>query len=330
VPNTGQKVRWGILGVAKINERLIPAFKRAAHAELVAIASRSLDRARQAADADRIPRYFGSYEALLEDRAIDAVYIPLPNSLHAEWTMKSAERGKHVLCEKPLASDAVEAQRCVDFCYRHGVRLMEGFMWPHHPRTAKLRRFLDSGAIGEIRRITSSFTFQLDLNPENIRLQSGLAGGSVMDVGCYPIFGARWVMQSEPTRVYAHAELHQDVDLRMDGVLGFPGGRAALFDCGFTLPFRGDMEIVGRTGVVRVPDMWLPPTRAVFQVLRDNRLTEEHVVEGEDQIVHMIQNFSRAVLAGSETWPEPDQGVATMKVLDALRQSARMQQPVNV
>src|SRR5215475_13162735 len=128
-------LRWGILGVAKINERLIPAFKKARNAELRAVASRSIERARAAARAAGIPTAHGSYEALLDDPAIDAVYIPLPNTLHAEWTMKAAEHGKHVLCEKPLGVSAAEAQRLVAFCRGRGVQLMDGFMWPHHPRT---------------------------------------------------------------------------------------------------------------------------------------------------------------------------------------------------
>jgi predicted dehydrogenase len=323
-----QRVRFGILSVAKINERLIPAFHKAQNAELVGIASRSLDKAQRAAETNRIPQAFGSYEALLDDRHIDAVYIPLPNHLHAEWTMKAAERGKHVLCEKPLAADAAEAERLIAFCRKKGVRLLEGFMWPHHPRTEKLREFLDFGGVGEVRRVTSAFTFPLELDPRNIRLQREMAGGSVMDVGCYPIYGTRWVLGAEPERVYATAEWRDGVDLSMNAVLEFPGGRTGLFDCGFTLPFRGDMEIAGSTGVVRVPDMWLPPPRAVFQVVRDNAIVEEVVVQGEDQIVHMIQNFAAAVIAGREVRPAADQAVATLRVLDAIRQSARQRQPV--
>jgi len=336
------RIRWGILGVAKINERLIPGFKKASNAELRAIASRSLERAQQAAAADGISAAHGSYEALLDDPLIDAVYIPLPNHLHAEWTMKAAERGKHVLCEKPLASDAAEAQRAVDFCRQKKVNLMEGFMWPHHPRTAKLRELLDAGAIGEVRRLTSSFTFQLDLEPKNIRLQGGMAGGSALDVGCYPVYGARWVFGAEPTRVFASAEWQHDsssppyeggaggVDLAMNAVMEFPDGRTALFDCGFTLPFRQWMEITGTEGKAWLEDMWLPAPRAVIRVQRGDKPVETIAVEGEDQIVHMIQNFSAAILEGREASPGPEQGVATMKVLDALRQSARAGRPVDM
>src|SRR5262249_6771299 len=147
-----KQVRWGVLGVANINRRIVPAFRNAPSAELVGIASRSLERAKTAAQAAAIPHAYASYEAVLDDPMIDAVYIPLPNHLHAEWTTKAAEHGKHVLCEKPLATNAQEAARLVEFCHTRGVKLMEGFMWPHHPRTGELRRFIDSGAIGEVRR----------------------------------------------------------------------------------------------------------------------------------------------------------------------------------
>src|ERR1019366_8980322 len=172
------KLRWGILGVAKINDRLLPGFAKAANAELVGIASRSLDRAKDAAKAAGIPKAFGSYEALLDDPGIDAVYNPLPNTLHDEWTRKAAERGKHVLCEKPLTPTAREAEALVAFCRSKKIKLMDGFMWPHHPRTTQIRAFLDSGKLGRVERVTGAFTFQLPMDAANIRLQASMAGGS--------------------------------------------------------------------------------------------------------------------------------------------------------
>src|SRR5208283_4336694 len=161
MPPTTRKLRWGILGVANNNKRVLPAFAKATHAELRAIASRSLERAQAAAAVAGIPTAYGSYERLLDDPLIDAIYNPLPNSLHAEWTMKAAEHGKHVLCEKPLAPTAAEAQRVVHFCRTKGVCLMDGFAWPHHPRTVRLRQMLDSQVLGELRRVTGTFTFPM-------------------------------------------------------------------------------------------------------------------------------------------------------------------------
>ena len=327
---TTGKLRWGILGVAKINERLLPAFAKARNAEVRAIASRSRDKAQAAARAAGIPVAHGSYEALLDDPTIDAVYNPLPNTLHDEWTRKAAERGKHILCEKPLCPTAAEAQKLVSFCRVMRVRLMEGFMWPHHPRTAKLRQFLRSGAIGPIVRVGSAFTFPLPLEPNNIRLKPEMAGGSLLDVGCYPVFGIRWAFSAEPIRAYATAVDQFGVDVSMSGLLWFADGGVGAFDCGFTMPLRMGVEIVGTEGVVRVPDMWLPAPRASFLVEREGQPTEEICIENEDQIVHMIEDFGRAVLEQREPVPSPDEAVKTLRVLDALGMSARTGQAVTV
>src|SRR5262245_9351028 len=180
-------VRWGVLGVAKINDRWLPSFARARNAELRAIASRDSARAQQAAQAANISRAYASYEALLQDPEIEAVYLPLPNALHAEWTRKAADAGKHVLCEKPLAPTAPEASELVAYCRTKGVRLLDGFMWPHHARTARLRQMIDSGTIGDIVSAAGTFTFMLNLKAANIRLEPGMGGGSLLDVGCYPV-----------------------------------------------------------------------------------------------------------------------------------------------
>jgi predicted dehydrogenase len=328
---TAAKLRWGILGVARINERLLPAFRRAAHAELRAIASRTPDRARASADAHHIPAAHGSYEALLADPDIDAVYIPLPNTLHAEWTRRAAGHGKHVLCEKPLTPTAEEARELVDFCRARNVRLMDGFMWPHHPRTARLRAELDEGAIGEVRRVAGAFTFPLQpLDPQNIRLQSRLAGGSLLDVGCYPVYAIRWAFGAEPVRVYATARYRYDVDLEMSGIVWLDDDRVGAFDCGFTLPLRGWLEVAGTAGLIRVPDMWVPGKRAAFTVEKDGAGPREVVVEGEDQVVHMLDHFSRAVLDGTPVQPDPEEAVRTLRVLDALARSAQEEGEIDV
>lgn len=326
------KLRWGILGVAKISERLLPGFAKADNVDLRGVASRSLERAQAAARAAGIPIAHGSYEALLDDPTIDAVYNPLPNSLHFEWTKRAAERGKHVLCEKPLCPTAAQALELVEFCRKKGVVLMDGFMWPHHPRTARLRQFLDQGTIGRVLRACGSFTFRMDpLDPSNIRLQPALAGGSLLDVGCYPVYGIRWAFGAEPVKVQAVARYEFGVDVETNGLLWFDDGRVGSFDCGFTMPYRGWLEIVGSEGVIFVPDMWLPPRRAVFEIRRGGRYeVEEVVVDGEDQIVHMLQNFGKAVLGKTVSQPSHDEAVKTLRVLDALVESAQKQLPVRL
>jgi D-xylose 1-dehydrogenase (NADP+, D-xylono-1,5-lactone-forming) len=317
------KLRWGILGIAKINNRLLPAFRIAARTRLMAIASRDRARARKAAELAEIPVAYGSYEALLDDKDIDAVYIPLPNALHSEWTRKAAERGKHVLCEKPLTPTADEAADLIAYCRVKGVQLMDGFMWPHHPRTARLRQLLDGGSLGAIQRVTGAFTFLLKPDPSNIRLQSGLAGGSLLDVGCYPVYGIRWAFGAEPVNVYARAQYEHGVDVSMTGMVWLADGRTASFDCGFTQPLRGWLEITGTEGSVFVPEMWVPGPRATYLVRREGRDPEENIAEGEDQIAQMISHFSRSVLEGTPLRPSPEEAVRTLRVLDALAKSAR-------
>jgi predicted dehydrogenase len=325
------KLRWGILGVAKINDRLLPGFRGATRADLRAIASRDPARARQAAAAAGIPVAHASYEALLDDPAIDAVYIPLPNTLHDEWTRAAAMRGKHVLCEKPLTPTAAEARALVDFCRKRGVNLMDGFMWPHHPRTAALRALLDQGAIGRVERVSGAFSFNMQpLDPANIRLQPALAGGSLLDVGCYPVYGIRWAFGAEPVRAWASADYRHGVDVRLSGAVWLADGRVGTFDCAFDLPLRRWVEIVGSEGTIRIPNLWIPEPEARFVIEREGQPDEVRTFGGVDQIACMIDDFSGAVLEGRPVSPDPEEAVKTLRVLDALARSAREGRVVEV
>jgi len=315
--------------VARINDRVLPSFARTAHAELAGIASRSLERAQLAAKAAGIPTAHGSYEALLDDASVEAVYIPLPNHLHAEWTRKAAERGKHVLCEKPLTPTCADAVDLLQFCKSKGVQLMDGFMWPHHPRTARIRQLLDSGAIGRVERVCAVFTFPLPPDPANIRLQSQTGGGSLLDVGCYPVYGIRWAFGVEPVKAYANARYRHGVDVEMSGLLATGDGRIGTFDCGFTLPYRAWMEITGSEGILFVPNMWVPDSKADFTIQRGNEV-EVIAVEPQDQIAYMLDNFSGAVLRGEAVKPDPEQAVRSLRAMDALAKSARQGREVAV
>jgi predicted dehydrogenase len=320
---TMSKIRWGILGVAKINNRLLPSFRRIARGELRAIASRDQAKADHAAREAHIPLAYGSYEALLADPEIDAVYIPLPNTLHDEWTRKAADAGKHILCEKPLTPTAPEAEALIAYCYGKGVKLMDGFMWPHHPRTHQIRKMLNEGIIGTVKRVTGAFTFQLPLDRNNIRLKSDMAGGSLLDVGCYPVYGIRWAMGAEPVRVCAQARWLDDVDLEMSAVLEFADGRLASFDCGFASPLRQWLEIVGDNGVVRIPKMWVPEERAQFFIERDDQPPEMHTCEPADQIACMLDDLASAILDRQPVYPDPYNALHSARVIDALLRSAR-------
>ncbi|MBI1830217.1 MAG: Gfo/Idh/MocA family oxidoreductase [Planctomycetes bacterium] len=325
-----KKLRWGILGVAKINERLLPAFAKAANAEVVGIASRSLQKAQDAAKAAGIPKALGSYEALLDDPSIDAIYNPLPNTLHDEWTRKAAERGKHVLCEKPLTPSARACESLVNFCRDKKIKLMDGFMWPHHPRTRAIREFLDSGKLGRVERVTGTFTFQLPMDPSNIRLQAKMAGGSLLDVGCYPVYGIRWAFGDEPVKVWAAGRFQFDVDVAMSATLWFADGRLATFDCGFVHPLRQWLEIVCEKGTLGVPEMWVPRKSNYMVTYNESTESSEVKVEGFDQIQCMIENFGRYVLEDKPVWPPPTEAIKTAKVMDALLTSAREKRCVKV
>jgi predicted dehydrogenase len=324
------KVKWGILGVAKINERWLPGFRSAMNAELVAIASRDSTRAKLAAQAAGIAKSYGRYEDLLADPSIEAVYLPLPNALHADWARKAADAGKHVLCEKPLAPNAQEAAEVVAYCRAKGVRLMEGYMWPHHARTARIRQIIDTGTIGNVMSVAGAFTFLLDLKNPNIRLQAGMGGGSLLDVGCYPVYGMRWALGAEPERVYATATMQNGVDLAMRGILYFSGGRSAMFDCGFNLPFRQWFEITGTQGVISITDMWLPDESARLYLQHGEQAVESFDVGGREQIACMIEEFGSAIRQRREPRPSAEEALKTLRVCDALARSAREQKVVDV
>ncbi|MBI3822247.1 MAG: Gfo/Idh/MocA family oxidoreductase [Planctomycetes bacterium] len=325
-----KKIRWGILGVANINNRLLPGFAKAANAELVGIASRSLQKAQDAAKAAGIPKAFGSYEALLDDPTIDAVYNPLPNHLHDEWTRKAAERGKHVLCEKPLTPTACEAEALVAFCHVKKVTLMDGFFWPHHPRTHEIKKLLQSGKLGRVERVNAAFTFTLPLAKANIRLSPTSAGGSLLDVGCYCTYGIRWAFGEEPVKVWAAATFKDGVDTALCATLWFADGRMANFDCSFIHPYREWLEIVCTHGVVTIPDMWIPRQASYFVQGNETLNTEEFMVPGHDQIQCMIEDFGRAVLEDKPVYPAPEEAVKLAKVLDAINTSAREKRCVKI
>jgi len=327
----GRQLCWGVLGVARICNRLKPAFHGAKTVKLQAIASRCLDKSRAAAGEFGFATSYASYEALLDDPNVEAVYIPLPNSLHGVWTKKAADRGKHVLCEKPLCSTAEEAAEVVAHCRARRVRLMDGFMWPHHPRTRRLRQMLDEGVIGQVQRVTAAFTFKMEtLSAQNIRLQSAMGGGSLLDVGCYPVYGMRWAFGAEPVRAYARARLFNGVDVEMSGTLIFPDGGVGTFDCGFTLPYRPWMEIVGTKGSIRIPRMWLPHAKATWEVELNGESPVEHSIDGHCQMVHMLDDFAAAVWEKRDPDPRPDEAVKTLRALDALARSVQEGQEVAV
>lgn len=319
-----ETVAWGVLGVANIARRaVIPAIQHAANARLVAIASREWARAEEAARFHGIPHAYGAYEALLDDRDVQAVYIPLPNALHHRWTLACAAAGKHVLCEKPLALTAAECEEMAAACRRHGVALMEAFMYRFHPRTERVASLIAEGTLGDLRIVRAAFTFTASDPRANIRFRPDLGGGALYDVGCYTVNVSRMAL-GEPTQVFACGVIGASgVDEQVGAVLRFGGSRAALIDCGLTLPRREEYEIVGTEGRVTVPAAFLPGTAdAEMHVVRG---TERQVVtvSGADQYQRMIEHFGDVVMGRSRARLFPEDATANVRALAALLASVR-------
>ena len=336
MPPAGQldrPVRWGILGTARIAAKVCRAMHAAEGAAVVAVASRDADRARAWAAEHGVGRGYGSYEELLRDDEIDAVYIPLPPALHAEWTIRAAEAGKHVLCEKPLAASLGEAEEMAAACRRAGVQLMDGVMWKHHARTAAMRGHVERGELGRPRRVTSAFTFCWDPFPEDdIRLQPELAGGSLGDLGWYCVGASLWAFGDLPTRVWATARYFNDVDVNLSGHLWFDDDRVASFDCGFDTLLRKWFEIAGSEGSLVCDDFTAPhdAARPRYWAHDAAGAGSEHVVPDAPQEVRMIERFSANVRTGriEERWPA--ESLRVQRVCDALAESARRQRPVDL
>jgi len=313
-------LRWGILGAARITRSLIPAFRLASGQRLEAVASRSAARASEFAAKWEIARTFEGYDALLDDPGIDAVYIPLPNHLHAEWSIRAAQAGKHVLCEKPLALTAADVDAIAEAGARHHVHIAEAFMYRHHPQTLAVKRLVDGGAIGALRLFRGSFRFTLD-HPGDVRLDPAMGGGALWDIGCYPVSYARYLAGAEPLEALGRAVIGPTgVDLSFAGLLRFPGGFDALADASFIQPFRTQVEIVGAEGIIEIPRPFKPGPEEVVVVRRGDAAAEEHPISSPALYVSEIEDFARVVggLDGPHVTLADSRGnVATITALHA-------------
>ncbi|MBV9172127.1 MAG: Gfo/Idh/MocA family oxidoreductase, partial [Chloroflexi bacterium] len=290
---------------------------------IIAVGSRDTARAREFAAKFGIARAHGSYEALLADPDVDIVYIGLPNSLHREWTIAAAKAGKHVLCEKPLARSAADAQAMAHACRDAGVLLMEAFMWRHHAQQARLREILDSGAIGEPRIVSAAFAYPIDTSKANVRLQADLEGGALMDVGCYAVNAARFVFGAEPVKVSGEQVVEGTfgVDMAFGGTLVFPGGRLAVVETSFVEASQQRLEIGCSDGRVVVQAPFRPDTApGRIEIVRGDQAKVEEI-PAENQYARQIEHFQRSVTAGRLLAPAED-GVAQARVIEALYAAA--------
>ena len=312
-------MKWGIVSTADINRKVIPGAHASDKVELVAVASRDQARADAYSREWEIPRAYGTYEALLADPEIEAVYISLPNTMHAEWSIKALEAGKHVLCEKPFTRHPEEVDAAFDTAERTGLLLSEAFMYRHNPQTKRLTQLITEGAIGELRVIRAAFSYSL-YDVDNIRLRTDVEGGAVMDVGCYCVSGSR-LLGGEPVAVHGEAWFGPSgTDWIFGGLLRFPNDVIATFDCGTALPNRDELEAIGSEGSLFLDDPW-HCVSPVIEVRRDGGV-ERIELEREDSYRLELENVSDAIRGEAELLLGRDDARGQARTLEALHDDA--------
>ncbi len=324
-------MEFGILSTANIGQKaVIPAILKSEHT-VGAIASRNRSRAENVASTHDIPRTYGSYRDLLSDVKLDAVYIPLPNSLHAKWIKQAADAGLHILCEKPLTADAAEAETVAAYCDDQGVTLMEAFMYQYNPRTERVLE-IASSELDTIRSVTATFKFSISNTPDDIRLNPKLAGGSIMDVGCYPVSLVRQVL-GEPDCVYAYTNDSRDcgVDTEFAGILTYSNGASARISSGFDTPKVQSFRIEATNGYIFVANAFDTPS--------DKQLSLTYEINGErtvetfaptDQYLHQIEHFVDSIKSDTQPRTDATEAAANMRIIDYLYASAASGSPIEL
>jgi xylose dehydrogenase (NAD/NADP) len=312
-------VKWGIVSTARINRLFLAGAREAEGVEIAAVASRDRDQAERYARENEIGRAHGSYEDLLADPEIEAVYIPLPNSLHVEWSIRALEAGKHVLCEKPLSRHPADVERVFDTAEREGRLLMEAFMYRHNPQTRGVTQLIADGAIGRMRVIRAAFGFVTN-DPANVRLIAGLDGGGLMDVGCYCVSAAR-LLAGEPLRVSAEQVMGGDgVDVAFAATMRHPDDVLSHFDAGLALDSRDLLEVVGDAGSLLLEDPW--HCRNPLIQLRRNGQTERIEIEPVDSYRLEAENFSAAIRGDGEPLLGRADALGQARAIEALYAAA--------
>ena len=312
-------MRLGIVSTADINRKVIPGAHASDKVELVAVASREQRRADEYAKKWEIPRAYGSYEALLADPDVDAVYISLPNTMHREWSIQALEAGKHVICEKPFSRRAEDVEAAFDAAERAGRHLTEAFMYRHNPQTRRLSELVRDGAIGELRVVRSAFSYSL-YDADNIRLRTDVEGGSLMDVGCYCISGAR-LLAGEPESVLGNAYIGSSgTDWVFTGSMRFQGDVLALFDCGTCLVERDELEAIGTEGSLFLDDPW-HCSEPVIEIRRDGG-TERIELDPVDSYRLELENLADAIAGDAPLLLGRDDALGQARTIEALFRSA--------
>lgn len=315
-------LNWGLLSTAHINQSLIPPLRASKRNHLLAVASRSQGSADAYAREWEIPRAHGTYEALLADPEIDVIYNSLPNHLHAEWTIKAVEAGKHVLCEKPIALNVEDVEAIAAAAQKHGRVVAEAFMYRHHPQTLKVQEIIGSGSLGTMKLMRGSFTYMMQYD-DNIRADPTIGGGSLWDVGCYPISYMRAVSGAEPLEGFGWQLIGSTgIDDTFVGQLRFPGDVYGQFDSSFVMPFHVHMEFVGSEATLIVPKPYKPGLNEKILLIRDGE-TETIQVKGQDLYLGEVEDMADAVLLGNAPRISLKDSHANITAIKALFESAR-------
>lgn len=312
-------VKWGILSTADINGKLLAGAAESDDVHVVAVGSRDLPRAEEFALAWGIERAYGTYDELLADQDVEAVYIPLPNTMHSEWSIRALEAGKHVLCEKPFSRHIADVERAFAAAEATGLHLSEAFMYRHHPQTKRLAELVASGAIGELRVIRSTFSYSL-YDAGNIRLRTDVEGGALMDVGCYCVSGSR-LLGGEPTSVFGAAHIGASgTDWVFTGLMRFPGDIVALFDCGTSLPNRDELEAIGTEGSLFVDDPWHCQSPVIE--LRQNGSVERIEVEAANPYRLELEDLNAAIRGERQPLLGREDALGQVRAIEALFRSS--------
>lgn len=326
---TDKILNWGLLSTARINKALIPPIRSSKRNQLLAVASRSQESAEQYARKWKIPRAHGSYQALLADPEIDVVYNPLPNHLHAEWTIKAVQAGKHVLCEKPLALNLEEVDAISAAAKEHGRVVTEAFMYRHHPQTIKVQDMAQKDHLGSIKLIRGSFSFELKREAD-IRLDPTMGGGSLWDIGCYPLSFIRTTLASEPLEVFAwQVPGSTGVDMTFVAQLRFACDVFAQFDCSFNLPRHTYIEIIGSRGTLIIPEPFLPGLNEKMFLVQEGK-TETLKIKGQDLYLGEVEDLTDAILGGELPRISLADSRANVSAILALLESARKNAPLKL
>ena len=324
---TEKVLNWGFLSTAKINQRVIPAFRESKRNRLHAIASRTQETADAYARQWKIPRAFGSYEALLASQDIDVIYNPLPNHLHAEWTIKAMQAGKHVLCEKPFALSVEEVDSVEKVSKETGRIVAEAFMYRHHPQTLKVRKLVDDGVLGKVKLIRGSFTYHYTLEGK-FRADPAMGGGALWDIGCYPLSYARAMLGMEPVEVFGwQVKGESGTDDSFIAQMRFPGEVFTQFDCSFVLPHHTFMELVGDEGTLIVPVPFTPQSKEYLFLTRGDK-TEKITVKAPGLYHGEVEDMADAVLLGKPPRITLADTRNNTQVILALFESAKTGRPV--